>query len=88
MPNVLSSALKEQRTETALGTGLKPMKNNVFIRPLFILCFNSLTYLKPSTLCTLQYTMKNTLGQVTLFAMIMIGASLVTMTSAITSIKK
>ena len=32
--------------------------------------------------------MKNTLGQVTLFAMIMIGASLVTMTSAITSIKK
>ena len=46
LPNVLSSALKEQRTETALGTGLKPMKKNVFVRPLFILCFNSLTYSK------------------------------------------
>jgi hypothetical protein len=46
LPNVLSSALKEQRTETALDTGLRPMKKNVFARPLFILCFNSLTYSK------------------------------------------
>ena len=32
--------------------------------------------------------MKNTLGQATLFAMIIIGASLITLTSAITTIKK
>jgi hypothetical protein len=44
--NILSSALKEQRKETAIGTGLRPMKKKRFCLSFVILCFHSLAYSK------------------------------------------